>query len=60
MGERPERGFASRCGKCGKCVEKCPQSIPIPDRLPEVAAEFETFALKLMTWYGKNLMFKRK
>jgi uncharacterized protein len=60
MGDRPSTAFASQCTKCGKCVEKCPQSILIPERLPEVAAEFETFALKLMTWYGKNLMFKRK
>ena len=32
---------ASLCEECGKCLEKCPQHIPIPDLLKEVAQEFE-------------------
>ena len=32
--------FASICQQCGKCREKCPQKIDIPERLKEVAAYF--------------------
>ncbi len=34
-------GYASQCVKCGACLEKCPQQIPIPDFLAQVAAELE-------------------
>ena len=33
--------FASQCVACGECVEKCPQHIPIPEVLAQVAAEME-------------------
>lgn len=36
-----EPGFASQCTECGQCVEKCPQQIPIPEVLAEVAEELE-------------------
>jgi predicted aldo/keto reductase-like oxidoreductase len=32
---------ASLCVNCGECVDKCPQHLPIPELLEEVAAEFE-------------------
>ncbi|MEN6335302.1 MAG: aldo/keto reductase [Phycisphaerales bacterium] len=34
-------GYASQCVRCGKCLEKCPQQIRIPDRLAEVAADMD-------------------
>ena len=34
-------GFASQCVECGQCLEKCPQSIQIPEVLKRVAAEME-------------------
>ena len=34
-------GYASQCVKCGACLEKCPQRIPIPDALAQIAAELE-------------------
>jgi uncharacterized protein len=34
-------GYASQCSQCGACLEKCPQEIPIPDVLAQVAAEME-------------------
>ena len=36
-----EHERASQCIECGECLEKCPQHIPIPDRLKEVAELFE-------------------
>jgi hypothetical protein len=38
-------GYASQCVKCGACREKCPQQIPIPDALAQVAAELEDAGL---------------
>lgn len=35
------RGFASQCVECGSCVDKCPQHIPIPQVLAQVAAEMD-------------------
>lgn len=33
--------FASQCVECGECLDKCPQRIPIPELLAQVAAEME-------------------
>ena len=32
---------ASACTRCGECLDKCPQGIPIPDELEHVAELFE-------------------
>jgi len=34
---------ADLCIECGECIEKCPQNIPIPDRLKDVADFFQKF-----------------
>jgi hypothetical protein len=36
-----QAGYASQCIRCGACLEKCPQQIPIPDVLAQVAVELE-------------------
>ena len=33
--------FASQCVECGRCLGKCPQGLPIPALLKQVAAELE-------------------
>ena len=33
-------GCASKCGECGECEAKCPQGIPIPEKLKEVRELF--------------------
>ncbi|MDR3719158.1 MAG: aldo/keto reductase [Bryobacteraceae bacterium] len=34
-------GYASLCSHCMDCVEKCPQSLEVPDLLEQVAGQFE-------------------
>ena len=52
--------LASKCVQCGKCLEKCPQHLPIPDRLDEVQQDMEGFLTKPLIWLGKRLMKVRK
>ena len=33
---------ADFCIECEECVEKCPQNIPIPERLKDVAEQFKS------------------
>lgn len=40
--------YASLCKNCGKCVQKCPQHLPIPEYLRMVAKEFDGLEMKLM------------
>jgi predicted aldo/keto reductase-like oxidoreductase len=42
---------ASLCKECGECVKACPQSLPIPELLKEVSAEFEGFWFKPTVWF---------
>jgi len=46
MGILGERSSASLCVSCGKCVEKCPQKIDIPEKMKEVETQFEGSAVK--------------
>jgi predicted aldo/keto reductase-like oxidoreductase len=39
-------GYASLCSQCGDCLDKCPQSLPIPDLLEQVVSQFEGDGLK--------------
>jgi hypothetical protein len=55
-----EPAYASLCKECGKCAEKCPQHLPIPDLLKEVTREFEDTKMKMMFWIFKRfLAFQR-
>ncbi len=47
---------ASLCQNCGKCEEKCPQHLPIPDLLQEVVTEFEGRGFKFWGWILKFLI----
>ena len=55
-----EPAYASLCKECEKCLEKCPQHLPIPDLLKEVTKEFENTKFKIMCWIFKRfLTFQR-
>jgi predicted aldo/keto reductase-like oxidoreductase len=47
---------ASLCRDCGKCAKKCPQHLPIPELLKDVAGEFETPLMKPMGWVVRNAL----
>lgn len=51
-----EPSFASRCEGCGVCVERCPQGLPIPDLMRDVAAVFEGPFLPLKMWFYRRLL----
>jgi predicted aldo/keto reductase-like oxidoreductase len=38
--------YASQCIECGQCLAKCPQNLPIPALLKQVAAELEVPGLE--------------
>lgn len=52
-----KQGFASECVECGECLEKCPQSIPIPDILADVVEELEGPGMEDRIAFA-NKMFK--
>jgi predicted aldo/keto reductase-like oxidoreductase len=52
--------LASMCVKCEKCLEKCPQHLPIPDLLEEVKEDLEGIMTKPMIWLAKRVMKVRK
>jgi predicted aldo/keto reductase-like oxidoreductase len=55
-----EPAGASLCEKCGECIEKCPQDLPIPEELEKVAAQFEGRWFKPTVWLVKQVIkFKR-
>ena len=48
--------LASMCVQCEKCMEKCPQHLPIPDLLKEVSEDMEGFMTKPLIWLGKRVL----
>ncbi len=46
--------MASDCKDCGACLDKCPQSLAIPELLREVAADME------LAWSGTVLKLARR
>ncbi len=46
-----EPSLASQCTECGTCLPRCPQSVPIPDVLKLVAAEFEGPFFPAKKWF---------
>ncbi|WP_342303732.1 aldo/keto reductase [Methanolobus sp. ZRKC5] len=50
-----ETNFASQCVQCGKCLDACPQQIPIPYMLEKVAEEFEGPGMEERRGFVKQL-----
>lgn len=52
--------LASLCTECGVCLERCPQSLPIPDLMRDVAASLEGRLWPLRKWlYARQLRLAR-
>ncbi len=49
--------YASLCKNCGKCVKKCPQNLPIPEYLKQVAKEFDGLEMKFMIKLAGSMNF---
>ena len=47
--------LASKCVKCGQCLEKCPQQLPIPELLDAVAGDMEGIWTKPLVWLGRRM-----
>ncbi len=52
--------LASMCVQCEKCLDKCPQDLPIPDLLNDVQTDMEGILTKPTVWLGKRLMKVRR
>jgi len=52
--------YASRCTECGQCLPKCPQNVPIPDLLKDVAREFEGPLLPWIVRFLKQMFRLRR
>ncbi|MDM8515751.1 aldo/keto reductase [Desulfobacterales bacterium HSG16] len=48
--------LASICVECGKCLEKCPQNLPIPDLLNEVQEDMEGFLTRPLVWLVRRVL----
>jgi uncharacterized protein len=47
------RSYASLCSECGKCAKACPQHLPIPELLEDVANNLEKWWFKPAVWVFK-------
>jgi predicted aldo/keto reductase-like oxidoreductase len=47
-----KNGLASKCTSCGVCLEKCPQSLPIPDLMSMISKEYEGGLGRTMEGFG--------
>ncbi|SFM78560.1 aldo/keto reductase [Methanolobus profundi] len=56
MGVLGKNSSASLCVNCGKCKEKCPQQIDIPEKLKEVESQFESSRTKLTARIMRNFL----
>lgn len=53
-GDRPS--LASLCQECGVCVERCPQDLPIPELMRDVATEMEGPLMPLKMWFYRRML----
>ncbi len=53
--------LASMCVQCEKCLETCPQHLPIPDLFKDVQEDMEGFIAKPLIWLiGRTMKIKKK
>ncbi|MGI6721124.1 MAG: aldo/keto reductase [Anaerovoracaceae bacterium] len=52
--------YASLCRNCGRCLEHCPQSIPIPDVMKQVKKRLEIPGFGAARWFIKRILLRDK
>ncbi|NLE39399.1 MAG: aldo/keto reductase [Pirellulaceae bacterium] len=52
-----QRALASQCTECGRCVEKCPQHLPIPGLMKDVRRTFEGFLARMTLRFSKAYLW---
>lgn len=55
---RADRTNASRCRKCGKCEQHCPQGIAIRKELEQVVRHMENPVYKVIAFFAKGMFRK--
>lgn len=59
VGLTREPAFASQCIECGKCEKRCPQSIPIRQKLKEADRALRPLPYKIAVGVMRTFMFGR-
>ena len=54
-----EPAFASQCVQCGKCETRCPQSIPIREKLKEADKALRPLPYRIGIALARKKMLKK-
>ena len=56
---RKQSAFATQCIGCGKCEKRCPQEIPIREKLKEADKALRPLPYKIGINVARKFMFRK-
>ena len=59
VGLTKEAAFATKCIGCGKCEKRCPQNIPIREKLKEADKALRPLPYKIAVGIIRKFMFRK-
>ena len=59
VGLTRESAFATQCIGCGKCEERCPQNLPIREKLKEADRELRPLPYRIGIDLARKIMFRQ-